>query len=177
MRQMRTSDAAGVFAFKSDPRVTGCYGQEPHGSITESIEWIERSLASYEGREALSWVLTLKEDGSGSGSVIGECCLWNLDPCFHYAEIGYELHPSYWQKGIMSEALRAVLSYGFADLGLHRIEANPLSPNHASRRLLLQLGFRHEGTLRQRQFFRGRFEDQECFGLLAQEWMGRPDGP
>ena len=71
----------------------------------------------------------------------------------------------------MIEAISAILNYGFTELGLHRIEANPLAGNRASRNLLLKLGFTYEGNLRQRIFFRDHFEDQNYFGLLKDEWV------
>jgi len=63
-----------------------------------------------------------------------------------------------------------VIAYGLNDLGLHRIEANPLGHNAPSANLLLKLGFTLEGTLRQRCLFRGQNFDQLYFGLLEDEW-------
>jgi ribosomal-protein-alanine N-acetyltransferase len=113
----------------------------------------------------MTWALTLGKDDT----VIGECCLWNFGQGHRCAEIGYELRSSHWRQGLMTEALSAVLAYGFDEMGLHRIEATPLASNAASRGLLLQLGFRHEGTLRQRIPFRGRFEDQLYYGLMCSD--------
>ncbi len=71
----------------------------------------------------------------------------------------------------MAESVSAILSYGFAELGFHRAEANPLAGNESSRGLLLKLGFTYEGRLRQRVFFRGHFIDQDYFGLLKDDWL------
>ena len=87
------------------------------------------------------------------------------------AETGYELHRAYWGQGIMAEAMSAVLTYGFTELGLHRIEADVAPENMRSKSLLLKLGFTFEGNLRQRYFFRGQFEDEHYFGLLKDEWL------
>ncbi len=83
----------------------------------------------------------------GENMVIGTCGFYSFDEGFHRAETGYELHPAYWQPGIMSEALRAILSFAFATMGLHRIEAVVDEGNERSQRLLRKLGFTHEGTL------------------------------
>lgn len=167
LRQVQLTDAEALFVIKSDLEVTSQYGQEPHRSLDDTRGWIQRILASYDQHDALFWCLTLKSEGS----VIGACTFWNFDPTFHCAEIGYELHPSYGHQGLMTEALTAILTYGFHEFGLHRIEANPLADNTASKNLLLKLGFKYEGNLRQRHFFRGRFEDQQYYGLLEDEWM------
>ena len=50
----------------------------------------------------------------------------------HRSETGYELHRAFWGQGIMAEAMSAILTYGFAELGLHRVEANIDSANERS---------------------------------------------
>jgi ribosomal-protein-alanine N-acetyltransferase len=76
----------------------------------------------------------------------------------------------------MTEALAPVLAYGLDGVGLNRVEACPLAENTASNALLLRLGFKHEGNLRQRVFFRGRFVDQYYYSLLKSEWNSRTMG-
>ncbi len=73
----------------------------------------------------------------------------------------------------MNEALYVVLDHGFNAMGLNRIEANPLSINIASQNVLTRLGFKHEGTLRQRHFLEGQWYDEMWFGLLGEEWANR----
>jgi [ribosomal protein S5]-alanine N-acetyltransferase len=70
-----------------------------------------------------------------------------------------------------SEAMTALLTYGFTELGLHRIEASVAPQNTPSKDLLLKLGFTYEGNLRQRYFFHDHFEDEQFFGLLKGEWL------
>lgn len=166
LRQRQPTDAEAMFAIKSDPQVTLVYAQEPHQSLDDTRAWIHRPQGYYDQRDTLFWCLTLKNDDTA----IGSCTFWNFDFDSHCAEIGYELHPAYWQQGIMSEALSTVIAYGFNELGLNRIEACPFAGNTASKSLLLKLGFTHEGTLRQHVFFRGYYLDQLYFGLLKEEW-------
>ena len=106
----------------------------------------------------------------GEERAIGSCCYWHFDWKSKCAAVGYEMHRCYWGKGIMTEALAPVLVYGFDGIRLNRVEACPLAENAASCGLLLKLGFKHEGNLRQRVFFRGRFVDQYYYSLLKSEW-------
>jgi RimJ/RimL family protein N-acetyltransferase len=76
----------------------------------------------------------------------------------------------------MTEAVSAILTFAFSDLGLHRVEATPFADNPPSQSLLLRLGFSHEGTLRQRHFFRDHYKDQLYFGLLIDEWLTLKSG-
>src|ERR1700676_5011838 len=155
LRQIKPTDAEALFAIRSDREVTESYGQEPQQSLDDSYKLIQRIQTFYDQRDAIFWGITLK----GEDTVIGTYTFWNFGPGFHCAEIGYELNRAYWQQGIMAEAISAILTYGFTELGLHRIEANPGAENTPSRSLLLKLGFTFEGNLRQRYFFRGHFED------------------
>src|SRR6202043_2566153 len=102
---------------------------------------------------------------------IGSCNFWPLDPESRCAELGDELNRTAWRQGIMAGGLPNVNSYGFKEHELNRIEANPLATNSRSNNVLLKLGFTLEGTLRQRIFFRGVYEDEMHFGLLRKEWV------
>lgn len=160
------SDAEALFRLKGDPNVTERYGQEPHRSLDETRQWVENRLVGYRKRDSMFWVFTFRDDPTA----IGSCCFWNFDHESHSAELGYELHPAHWHKGIMTEALPPVLDYGFDEIGLHRIEACPLTDNTPSRNLLLKLGFKYEGDLRQRHLFRGHFIDLLYYSVLREEW-------
>jgi ribosomal-protein-alanine N-acetyltransferase len=171
LRRIKMSDAEAVFAFKSDPKVTFSYGQDPHRSIDETKVWLQQRLNDPVKKDSIFWIIADK----GNDTAIGECCLWNFDPGFHCAEIGYELSQEFWGAGLMAEALDEVISFGFLEMDLHRIEACPFEPNHRSQDLLLKMGFSLEGRLRERHLFHGRYLDQLYYGLLRQDWEGRKD--
>lgn len=166
LRQLQPADAEALFAIRSDQQVREAYGQEPYQSVEEARVMIRRLQDLYDRREALYWGITFQE----TDTLIGSCTFWNFSPDLYCAELGYELHRAYHRQGIMAEALPVILTYGFTELGFHRIEANPYASNTASTSLLRKLGFTYEGNLRQRAFFRDHFEDQLYFGLLADEW-------
>jgi len=168
LRQIQPTDAEALFATFSDEETMQFYGHEPHRSLDDMRQSIEQTQARYARREAIRWGITLK----GEGQVIGSCSFRHFDPDFRRAETGYELNRAFWGRGIMTEAMSAILTYGFAELGLHRVEAIIDIVNERSKSLLLKLGFTYEGNLRQRYSFRGRFEDEHYFGLLKGEWHG-----
>jgi RimJ/RimL family protein N-acetyltransferase len=166
LRQIQPSDAEAFFQIKSDPEVTHCYGREAHGSLQDTQAWIQLIQDTYIQRDGIMWAITSKT----RDFPIGSCTYWHLDPESHCAEIGYELNRSAWGQGIMSEVLPIVVSYGFNELGLNRIEATPLGKNRRSSNVLVKLGFTHEGTLRERVLFRDLYDDLIYFGLLRHEW-------
>ncbi len=167
LRQIQPGDAEALFAIKSNPVVTHPYGRTPHASLDDTRAWMQRIHGNYERREGLVWAITFP----GKDVVIGSVLLWNFDAEYQCGEIGYELDPAFWRQGIMAEAVPVILRYGFTALDLHRIEAVTSAENVPSGSLLRKLGFDLEGTLRQRQFFEGRYEDQLYFGLLKDKWL------
>ncbi len=168
LRQIQPTDAEALFATFSDEETMQFYGHEPHRSLDDTRQSIEQTQSRYARREAIRWGITLK----GESQVIGSCSFHHFDPDFCRAETGYELNRAFWGRGIMTEAMSAILTYGFAELGLHRVEAIIDIGNERSKSLLLKLGFTYEGNLRQRYSFQGRFEDEHYFGLLKDEWHG-----
>lgn len=165
LRPMVLEDAPAMHAFKSDPVATRFFGQDPHSDLQQTVGWVRSGLEERRKGTSIIWAITLRQDGR----VIGECCLWNIDRGSKRAELGYELLRSQWKRGLMNEALNAILDQGFKTMELNRIEANPLSINLASQKVLTRLGFRHEGTLRQRHFHDGQWLDEMCFGLLKED--------
>ncbi len=169
LRRIRQSDAPELFAILSDEEAMRFYGHEPHHNISETHSLISKIEVRYARREAIRWAVTLK----GEDRLIGTCSLHHIDAESRRAETGYELHRAYWGRGLMPEAVAAILTYGFSEMELHRVEALIDIANEQSKNLLLKLGFTYEGNLRQRYFMNGRFEDEHYFGLLRDEWLAR----
>ena len=168
LRGIRDSDAEAIFATFSDAETMRYSGDEPHQTIEDARELIRQIGVWFARREGIRWGVTLR----GADEVIGSCGLFKFDEGFHRAETGYELRRAYWRQGIMSEAMRALLRFGFMEMRLRRIEATLDDANAASKELLRSLGFTHEGTLRQRFAWHGEFRDEGYFGLLRDEWAG-----
>jgi ribosomal-protein-alanine N-acetyltransferase len=169
LRQIEMSDAEAIFRTFSDEAVMAYYGELPHRSVEDSRALIRMQHVWYARREGIRWGIARREDDV----IIGSCGFHRFDEEFRRAETGYELGQAYWRQGIMSEALSAIIAFGFTTMELHRIEAVVDEDNERSKSLLRKLGFTHEGTLRQRFYFRDRFWDEHYFGLLADEWRVR----
>jgi len=90
----------------------------------------------------LFWAIQKNDDAK----LIGTICLWNFNATNTVAEVGYELHPEYHNKGFMSEALQAVLEYGFAKLKLKAIEAFTDKDNTNSQLLLEKFNFKYDAN-------------------------------
>ena len=89
-----------------------------------------------------------------------------MDSPNYRAEIGYRLHPAQHGKGIMNEALKAVLDYGFNVMNLHSVEANTNPGNKESISLLERNGFIREGYFKENYFYDGKFLDSAVYSLV-----------
>jgi ribosomal-protein-alanine N-acetyltransferase len=123
----------------------------------------------FKENKGIRWGIIKKEDKK----LIGTLGIYDCDKTSRRAEIGYDLEPAYWRQGLMTEALCVVLKYGFEKMRLNRIQALIDSKNARSMKLVRRLGFRKEGVLRQRSYFKGRFLDDVMFSLLKTEWKKR----
>ncbi|MFY9605975.1 MAG: GNAT family protein [Thermoplasmata archaeon] len=118
-------------------------------------------------KRGIRWGITIK----GDDKLIGSAGFYKwVQPGRYQAEMGYDLNPAFWGKGIMTEALSAIIQYGFDYMGLHRIEVLVSRQNKRSQSLVRRLGFRKEGVLRDHYFVEGRFSDDVIFSLLKEDW-------
>ena len=90
-----------------------------------------------------------------------------MDKENYRAELGYLLHPSHQQKGLMQEAVVAVLLYGFSAIKLHSVEANINPANVASKKLLEKNGFVQEAYFKENFYYNGRFMDAAIYAFLT----------
>lgn len=161
LREIVASDAADVFAFRSDPEEQK-HNDSPLQSLPEARELIDRLAREYREGRAIRWGLTMK----GEGAVVGLLGYnyWNVA---HFrAGLGYDLKRSLWGRGLMPEAVDAVLDFGFSRLQLNRVEAHINTENTSSVRMLSKLGFWQEGTFHDQFYEDGAFHDVSLFVLL-----------
>ncbi len=163
LRRITMDDALAIFFLRSNETILRFIGKEPAASINEAEEFIQRINTSIETNESVMWGITLR---SNSAEVIGTICYWRLQPENYRAEIGYALHPEYWRKGIMKEAIQKVLEYGFETMRLHSIEARISVENIASASILEATGFVKEAHLKEEFFFRENFLDTIIYSRL-----------
>lgn len=166
LRRPEISDARDVLVFRGDPIVQK-YDDPAIHTIQEAEEFIHELLDEYRAQEGISWVVELKE----SKTVIGAFGFHHWDPGHRRAEAGYGIAYAYWGQGFGSEALKAMLRYGFEILNLNRIYAGTIADNFESVRLLERNGFQREGTRRKHSWEDdGTFHDSAIYGLLVDEF-------
>jgi ribosomal-protein-alanine N-acetyltransferase len=85
-------------------------------------------------------------------------------------EIGYGIHPRHWGRGLATRAARLLLATAFEQHGLHRVYATCDPRNEASARVLLKIGMRYEGRMRETVLIRDGWRDSDLYAILEQDW-------
>jgi ribosomal-protein-alanine N-acetyltransferase len=173
LRKLLRSDAPDVLVFRGDWEV-----QKYNGRVFQNVKEVEALIeelhTEYAAQVGINWAVTL----TNRGTVLGLFSLHHWSKYHRRAEAGYDLARAYWGQGIASEALRAILRFGFEQLNLNRIYAGTIADNHESVRLLERLGFQREGTRRQHSWEEnGTFHDSAMYGLLRHEYQDPGNQP
>ena len=166
LRKLTMRDAQDIYRYSRDPEVARHVLWDAHRSIGDSRAYLRFMLRRYRGHEPASWGIEYLENGR----IIGTIGFMWVQEDNAAAEVGYSLAREYWGRGIMTEALGAVLEYGFDHMNLNRIEAQHETTNPASGAVMRKCGMQHEGTLRSRLFNKGRYVDVELYAILKRDF-------
>lgn len=173
LRPLSLADAPGLFAIQSDGQTVEYWGNDVMSEISQAEEMIRENIEWTAAGSSICWALELRErDG-----LVGTCTLFRLDDQNRHAEVGYILKRQLWGRGLMSEALAAMIDHAFNSMDLHRLEADTDPRNAGSLALLRKFGFRHEGYFRERWFVHGQWLDSDMLGLLRSEYPPAPESP
>lgn len=165
--QVSSVHAKSYYNIMSRDEVTKYYGMDRLKTIEEAEHIIASMQNTFDTKRGIRWAILMRDDDN----FIGTLGLNNLSILGKKAEIGYELHPDFWKKGITTEAVQEVLNYAFTELKLFRIGAVTYPQNEASIHLLKQLGFKKEGELRGYLYQNQQNHDAFIFSLLRTEWQ------
>lgn len=168
LREFTADDWAATHAYQQDPRYLRYYDRE---RVTErEAQAFVYSFILWQGehpRSKAQLAITLAK----GGELIGNVGLRRDAAGDPVADMGYELSPTHWGRGFATEAVRALVGWGFGEWeGLERIHAHCIAENEASARVLRKAGLREEARLRDHQWFKGRFWDVVFFGMMRGEW-------
>lgn len=137
LRELQPADAEQIFKIRSDKRVNEFIDRTPATSIQDGLNFINQIIANQNKNEGIMWAITLKDDPT----LIGTIVYWHIVKEKDEAEIGYEMLPDYFGKGIMQEALLKVIEFGFETMQLKTILADTKPKNLRSVNLLEKCGF------------------------------------
>jgi ribosomal-protein-alanine N-acetyltransferase len=172
LRRMTDNDAEDMFyGWAGDEDVTKYLTWQTHAGIETSKEYISSVLENLKNPDYYEWIIEYKETGRAVGSI---CCI-NINKNINSAEAGYCLSKKYWNLGIASEALRAVLKFMFEEVEINRMEAYHNTENPASGKVMQKAGMIFEGIKRQgAKDNKGCLTDIACYSILKTDFAQKP---
>lgn len=169
LREFVESDFDAMLAYQADPRYQRYYeGMRDRGRY-ELAQRLVRMFCEYqkeEPRTKFQLAITLRYDDR----LIGNVGVRKDKAESTEGELGCELAPDYWNNGYATEATKAMIGFGFKQLGLHRISATTMADNKGAWRVLEKLGMRREGELRETTLLASGWANSVLYGILDREW-------
>lgn len=171
LRPFEASDAETYRRWRADAEPMALAGWHERAPL--SLAQVERRIAGLvedQGKDAYTFVICLAADDRP----IGEVMLADIDRVNGSAQVGIFIgEPAEWGKGYGTDAVRAVVDFGFAELRLERIWLEVWTENPRAQRSYEKAGFVREATLRHDRWEGGRFTDGHIMSILRDEWAVR----
>ena len=166
LRPFQTTDAEAVHRLAGSQDVAaGTF--LPHPMDRQAAQdWVTERLKDQAAGTGVTFAITLLENGELIGSIGMELMLVH-----EQGRLTYWLGRDYWNQGYGTEAVMALVEYGFNSLKLHRIYAPHFHTNPASGRVLQKVGMTHEGRLREHYLRFGQRVDVELYGMIRNEFL------
>ena len=170
LRSLALSDAEAVELYASDYDVAKYTTNIPHPYPKGSaVDFIQASLLKEKSGRLATFAITKKENKQLIGLMGME-----ISPEHRHAELGYWVGKPFWRKGYGTEAAKAVVDYGFRQLGLNKIYACAVRENRGSWRIMEKVGMTYEGMQKQHFFRFGRYIDLVHYGILREDYEKTP---
>lgn len=163
--EIQQSHLKDIFKLFGDEEVTRFDNLLPLKEEQEAQKYLDWFKSRFRERLGIRWGIALK----GDENIIGTLGFNNFQKN-HKASVGYDLQVDFWNKGIITEALKEVIKFGFDKLEINRIEAEVIPGNAASEKVLSKLGFKKEGILRDWMYWNEKHYEMTMFSLLRNEY-------
>ena len=128
----------------ADEKIQSLYSEPVYTTKLEVRELINKYTSSYEEVSYYRWAIILKENSQ----CIGQIAYFLVDSKNHFAEIEYCIGSDFQNNGLVTEATKSVIAFGFEKINLHKVQICHKSINIPSKRVIEKCGFTYEGILR-----------------------------
>ncbi|HXB39423.1 MAG TPA: GNAT family N-acetyltransferase [Bacteroidia bacterium] len=163
LRAVKQTDVHEVFTLRSDKETMRYIAKPLMKTLSDAEAHIKIIEEGIKKKEHINWAITLK----GEDKLIGILGFYRMALEHHRSEVGYMLLKQYHRKGIMNEALNAVIDYGFNKIKFHQIEAIIDNNNAASEGILIKNKFVKEAHFKENYLFGGKYLDSVHYTILA----------
>ena len=162
LRQITAADINEIFELRSNKEVMKYIPRPLCVTQEDAMLHINMIQQKIEINEGINWAITLKNDDKLIGYIGHYRIKWE-----HFrSEIGYMILPEFNGKGIVTEAIKLLIDYGFNDMKMHSLEGVIDPENTASARVLEKNGFVKEAHFKENEFYDGKFLDTVIYSLV-----------
>ena len=167
LRRFEYSDDDAMLKYwVADEKIQSLYS-EPVYSTKEAVkDLLDKYIGSYGKDDYYRWAVIEKK----TGECIGQIAYFLVDSKNHFAEIEYCIGSAFQCKGYATEAAKAVITYGFDNIGLHKVQICTKTINIPSKRVIEKCGFTYEGTLRDFFYMNNESVGRLYFSMLRSEY-------
>lgn len=169
LRKFTIEDARDMFNnCVNDDKVARFLSWIPHDSADITKKILTGWIKEYEKPDTYSWCIVLKE----SSQAVGHIAVNEFSETHERCDIGYYLGRSFWNRGLMTEALKAVIDFLFFEVGMNRIQAKHDAKNPASGKVMEKAGMKYEGTLKKYKKHKdGTFGSSDIYAITKDELL------
>ncbi|QIK55792.1 GNAT family N-acetyltransferase [Dysgonomonas sp. HDW5B] len=167
LRQFSYNDNKDMLDYwVSDPNIQSMYSEPIYTTEEEVKELLDKYITSYSQDSYYRWAIIEKS----TQICIGQIAFFLVDSKNHFGEIEYCIGSKFHRKGYASEAVKAILKYGFEKINFHKIQVCHKENNIASQGVIKKAGFKYEGTLRDYFYMDDKYVSRLYYSLLKSEW-------
>lgn len=168
LRRFTYEDADDMLKYWiSDEKVQALYGEPAYKTKAAVLTLLDKYIGGYERENYYRWAIVLK----ATGECIGQIACFLVDDKNHFVEIEYCVGTLFQKRGYMTEAVKAVISFGFERIHLHKIQVSHKAGNISSKRVIEKCGFVYEGTLRDYFYHGDGYTDRLFYSMLQDEYF------
>ena len=161
-----TDDENMLRYWVNDAAIQSMYSEPVYSTKQEVKGLLDQYIHGYEKDDYYRWAIVFRD----TNECIGQIAFFLVDSKNHFGEIEYCIGSSFQQKGLATEATKAIIEYGFEKINLHKVQVCHKSINIPSKKVIEKCGFVYEGTLRDFFYMDDRYVDRLYYSILRDEY-------
>lgn len=167
LRRFSIEDTECAFKYwASNERVQSLYGEPVYDTLAKTRELILGYISSYGRVNNYRWAIVLKE----TNECVGQVAYFLVDDKNHFGELEYCIGEAFQRRGLTTEAVKAVIDFGFNNINFNKVQISHKEGNEASKRVILKNNLTFEGRLRDYFYTNGRYVSRYYYSILKNEW-------